>query len=505
MSLEKLPLIPYPMHLERFEKKFRLTPDTALLTDEPNRANAEYLRELLVPATGYELPIQFTPFGEGPKIIVQEGGDPWRLGAEGYLLTVYPDTITIYAPQPAGTFYGIQTLRQLLPDAIESQEPVRDVPWEVPCVRIGDAPRFRWRGHMLDEGRHFQGKEAVFRTLDLMARQKLNVFHWHLTEDQGWRIEIKRYPKLTEIGAWRSGTAPDWDSPPNDVPHGGFYTQDEIREVLAYAEQRHIMVVPEIEMPGHSLAALAAYPKLSCFGGPFRVSPTFGIFEDVYCAGKESTFTFLQNVLDEVMDLFPSPFIHTGGDEVPKTRWRMCPDCQRRIRDEGLKDEHELQVYFTNRIAAYLDAHGRRLVGWNEILAPGLVPGAVAQYWYGNYRAVEQALRDGRDVIVSDQSTMYLDHSYKQLPLRKAYEYEPEFIALGEKAASHVLGMEAPLWTEFVPTRERQDYQTYPRLTAYAETAWSPWTVKNWADFQVRLRKFLARFDLLGVQYAKVL
>jgi hexosaminidase len=418
-------------------------------------------------------------------------------------LTVSPEAVNIEAPQPAGVFYGIQSLRQLLPVEVERRSLVSGVIWQIPCLEVADTPRFPWRGYMLDEGRHFHGKETVQLILELMALQKLNVLHWHLTEDQGWRIEIKRYPKLAKVGAWRKGTTPGWRGAHDGIPHGGFYTQEEIKEIVAYAAERHITIVPEIEMPGHSLAALAAYPKLSCSGGPFEVACRFGIHDDIFCAGKEKVFTFLQTVLDEVLALFPSPFIHVGGDEAPKSRWKACPNCQARIQREGLKDEHALQVYFTNRMAAYLDSRGRRLVGWNEILQPGLAENAVLQYWFGSRKPVAESVRGGRDVVVSPYLNVYLDHTYDLIPLSKAYRFEPVFPRLDARSARRILGLEAPMWTEFVPNRARLDYQTYPRLTAFAETGWTQKEKKNYRDFQRRLVVFLRRLDEFGVRYAR--
>jgi hexosaminidase len=308
---------------------------------------------------------------------------------------------------------------------------------------------------------------------------------------------------LTEVGSMRKGTTRGLFGKHSGVPHGGFYTQQEIAEVVDYAAQRQITIVPEIEMPGHALAALAAHPELSCTGGPCEVACRFGIIWDTYCPGKEAVYAFFQNVLEEVMTLFPSSYIHIGGDEVPKRRWKECPDCQQRIQQEGLRDEHELQVYLTNRMAAYLASHGRRLVGWNEILQDGLVDSAVAQYWIWHRKDVIEAIRRGRDVIVSSWGYTYLDQSYSLTLLSKAYAFEPVFPELGAADAQHVLGLEAPMWTEFVPNRARLDYQTYPRLTALAETGWSPRERKDWESFRRRLDSWMQRLDALGVQYAR--
>ncbi len=499
MAGDTLAVIPRPAQVERLDGRFVLTPDTTIVADERNRRNAAYLRDLLAPPTGFPLPIRTERPVQSPAIMLVTGTEG---GPEGYSLTVSPQQATISAAQAAGVFYGIQTVRQLLPVEIERRDPVHGVEWSMPCVAVRDAPRFRWRGYMLDEGRHFHGAETVRRALDLMALQKLNVFHWHLTEDQGWRIEIKRYPRLTEVGSVRRGTARSLFGGCDDTPHSGFYTQAEIRSVVAYAAERHITVVPEIEMPGHSLAALASYPELSCTGGPFEVACRFGIMRDVYCAGKEATFEFLQNVLDEVMDMFPAPYIHIGGDEVPKGRWKKCPACRLRIKQEGLANASQLQGYFTNRISAYLARHGRRAVGWNQILGEGLDERAVVQYWIGGRKRLIAALRRGREAIISPYLETYLDHSYALTSLGKAYRFEPLFSELDASAARNVIGLEAPLWSEFVPDRARLDYQTYPRLSAYAETGWSRREDKDVADFYRRLGHFVRRLDELGVQYA---
>ena len=357
---------------------------------------------------------------------------------------------------------------------------------------------------MLDEGRHFQGKEIVLLTLELMALQKLNILHWHLTEDQGWRIEINKFPNLTRVGSQRAGTSKSiLGKQHDDIPHSGYYTQGEIRNIVAFAAERHITIVPEIEMPGHSLAALASYPELSCTGGPFEVATHFGIFPDIFCAGKETVFSFLQKVLDEILNLFPSDYIHIGGDEAPKRRWKRCPDCQRRIHEEGLKGEHELQVYFTNRIAAYLDSKGRHAVGWNEILQNGLVKGTVVQFWARGRKRLLEAIRGEKQaVVMSTYLDTYLDHSYSLMPLSRAYRYEPVPVEVDESDANSILGLEFPLWSEWVQDRARLDYQTYPRLTAMAETGWTAKDQKDFPEFLCRLEKHLRRLERLGVRYA---
>jgi hexosaminidase len=497
-------IIPLPVEHEVLPGSFRFSSETSLLTDATNRWNAGYLQSLLAVPTGFPMRIRNEAETPDNTIRLRASSDLAYLGREGYYLTVTPKCILIEAPSPAGVFYGIQSLRQLLPAEIEERRLCASVNWDIPCQKLVDRPRFAWRGFMLDEGRHFQGMNTVLQILDLMALQKLNVFHWHLTEDQGWRIEIKKYPRLTEFGSKRPGTSKTiLGKKHNGIPHGGYYTQGEIRAIVAYAAERQISVVPEIEIPGHCTAALASYPHLSCTGGPFEVATHFGIYPDIYCAGKEAVFTFLQDVLDEMLDLFPSPYIHIGGDEAPKKRWSKCPDCQRRLKEEHLQDEHALQGYFTNRILKYLEAKGRHGIGWNEILQEGLVEGPIVQYWVRGHQALVEAIRNHRQpVVMSTYLDTYLDHGYSLMPLSRAYKYDPIMAELNEKEAVSILGLEFPLWTEWVPDRARLDYQVYPRMAALAETGWTAKEKKNLDDFLMRLEKFLTRLDKLGVSYA---
>jgi len=495
-------VIPWPASVERSAGSFELSSDSVIVDLSTTPHSALHLRELLAPATGYSLPIRGTVPDGTPAIVLETSPPDQELGSEGYSLIVTPEAVRIQAPEAAGLFYGVQTLRQLLPHQIERDQPVAKLDWMIPCLAIRDRPRFAWRGYMLDEARHFQGKETVLDLLDLLALHKLNRFHWHLTDDQGWRIEITRYPRLTEIGSRRSGTMQRWIGRPDDIPHEGHYSQADIREIVDYAAERHITVVPEIEMPGHSMAALAAYPELGCTGGPFEVATRFGVIQDILCGGSDHVVEFLENVLTEVMELFPSPYIHIGGDEAPKARWKACARCQERIRQEGLRDEDDLQTHLTNHMAAFLSQHGRRLIGWNEILDEGLSQDAIVQHWIRNRSGVVDAIYGGRDVIVSAYFDMYLDHSYTLLPLRRAYRFEPVYRELESQEVEHVLGLEAPLWTEWVPDRARLDYQTWPRLSAFAETGWTMPERKNLRDFRRRLRGLFARMDELGVLYA---
>ncbi len=492
---DSLGIIPEPMETVPGEGIFILKSDSKIIAGFGTQPEARYLADALAPATGFSLEVTEDDNNTESNFIYLKL-DPTlvALGDEGYHLRVQKDRIEAAAAKPAGIFYACQTLRQLLPVEIFSDSQVDGIEWSIPCVSIKDKPRFEWRGHLFDCCRHFFDKETVKRAIDLLALHKMNRLHWHLTEDQGWRIEIMRYPKLTEIGAWRIEK--------DGSRYGGYYSQEDIREIVAYAASRHVTVVPEVELPGHSTAALASYPELGCSGGPYEVANRWGVFRDVYCVGKEETFTFLENVLDEVMMLFPSPYIHIGGDECPKERWKECPKCQARIKTENLKDEHELQSYFIKRIDAYLTSKGRRLIGWDEILEGGLAPGAIVQSWRGIKGGIEAA-GQGHDVIMSPTSHCYLDYSYATTPLEESYSFEPIPDELSSDKAHHVIGLEGNMWTEWVPTRDRYDFQVYPRLTALSEVAWSPEDKRDWKDFKKRMTRHYKRLEIIGVKYGK--
>lgn len=511
------PVVPRPAIFEQRwpGTSFRVKPTTPILLGrgaDEIRPLAESLAELLGRYVGGKLTVREVQPKEkfrGKIIVTLTGEDP-KLGDQVYYLGARPDLFTIGGTNPSQVFYAIQTLRQILPpetlvDGVPSPLPGG---LRIPSGRIVDYPRYRWRGMLLDCGRHFMPKELIKRYIDLLAFHKMNVLHWHLTEDQGWRIEIKKYPKLTEIGAWRKATREDEQPRKGDL-YGGYYTQEDIREIVAYAQSRFVTVVPEIEMPGHCMAALASYPELSCTGGPFEVMTRWGISPDVYCAGNDETFEFLEGVLTEVMELFPSEYIHIGGDEVIKDRWKACPKCQARMRAEGLKNEEELQSWFIRRIEKFLNAHGRRLIGWDEILEGGLAPNATVQSWRGMEGAIAAA-RAGHDVIASPTSHCYLDYAQVRLPgeptrmgfidLRTAYSFEPTPPRLSDEEARHILGLEGNMWTEHAPP-ERVDYQVFPRLCALAEVAWSPPEARDWDDFQRRMKVHYRRLDALGVAY----
>jgi hexosaminidase len=501
-----LNIIPQPQSVTPGDGTFTLDASTSIQAVPEAEAVAQYLAEGLRTPTGYPVPVQ----AAAANVIRLTQAD---LGPEGYVLTVTPAAVEIQASGLSGWFYGVQTLRQMLPVAIESQEAVTNVAWTVPAVRIEDAPRFPWRGLHLDVGRHFYPVEFVKKYLDLMALHKLNVFHWHLTEDQGWRIEIKQYPKLTEVGSQRAATPYPSDRNKLDgQPYGGYYTQDEVREVVAYAQARGITVVPEIEMPGHAVAALASYPELGCEGQDhYEVRPFWGIAEEVFCAGQEATFTFLENVLTEVLDLFPSEFIHIGGDECPKVRWKACPRCQATIQREGLKDEYELQSYFIHRIEKFLNANGRRLIGWDEILEGGLAPNATVMSWRGSQGGIDAASA-GHDVVMTPNTHCYFDYYQSEdkaseppaigryLPLETVYTFDPTEGIPADKHP-HVLGGQGNLWTEYLPTAQLVEYMAFPRTTALAERVWSAPDADDYTGFRQRLGTHLQRLDYLGVNY----
>ena len=423
-------------------------------------------------------------------------------GPEAYKLSVRTDGVTITGATPAGVFYAAQTLRQLGPD--------------FPCVEIEDSPRFGWRGALVDVGRHFMPIESLYKFVDAIATYKFNVLHLHLTEDQGWRIEIKKYPRLTEVGSMRSETMLGNEEKEglDGKPHGGFYTQDELRGLVAYAEERFVTIMPEIELPGHSQAAIAAYPELGCTGEKLAVRNPWGVSENIYNP-SDKTLQFLRDVFDEALEIFPGEFIHIGGDEAPKTQWKTSKIAQARMKEEGLKDEDELQSWFIGQFEKYLASKGRRLVGWDEILEGGLPAGATVMSWRGEAGGIEAA-RSGHDVIMSPGEYVYLDHyqsAHREnepraiggcTTLRRVYDYEPVPAALNSEEAKHVLGSQGQLWTEFIPTPAQLEYMAFPRLCALAEVLWLPAEMKDFESFWRRLLEDLPRLSERGVNYRRL-
>ena len=493
-TLTPLSLIPYPQKVERLSGAFIWNPSVKIFPGEFGNEVALFLTGLPVEIRASLVDSEFST---QIKINIDQ-----ELAQEAYQLKILSQEMSITACDEVGVFYALQTLRQL----IMAEYQIGSSQIEIPAVHIMDAPCFLWRGFMLDEARHFQGMQTVKDLLDWMAYFKMNVFHWHLTEDQGWRIEIKHYPRLIEVWAHRSASQVSGflGKKLNTLPHSGFYTQQEIKEIVDYASARHIQVVPEIEMPGHAQAALAAYPLLGCTGGPYNVSPHWGIHADIMCPGKSTTYEFLQNVLGEVIDLFPGQYIHTGGDEAPKKRWKTCPDCQNLANKTNVQRINDLQTILTNQVSQFLKSHGRTLIGWNEMLADGLDRDAVVQYWVGKEKTVMKHIRAGRKAILSNFAAYYLDHSYAHSSLDKVYQYEPVFNQLESQYHPNILGIETPLWTEFVPSRTRLDWQIFPRLLAAAETAWLQPEKKNLASFQQRLAVLLTQLDAKNIGYAEL-
>lgn len=509
---EGINVIPVPVELAVTDSmKFTLTANTVVSVGSVDFADvAAFLTTKVQSSTGYALTVsEKTPES---NFIALELDTRVPVGNEGYLLNSTVNGVTIKARTPQGAFYGVQTLLQLLPAEIESKVVVKDIEWSLPCVEVKDEPRFKYRGLMLDACRHFQSVEFVKRQLDVLAMFKMNRFHWHLTEDQGWRIEIKKYPKLTESGATRT----EGDG---SVYGPFFYTQEQIKEVVAYAAQRYIDVIPEIELPGHALAALTAYPEFSCTGGPFKQPRIeWGVEEDVYCVGKEATFTFLQDVIDEVVELFPSEYFHVGADECPKNRWKECPDCQARIKAEGLvaKDGHSpeerLQSYTIARIEKYLNSKGKKLIGWDEILEGGLTESAIVMSWRGTNGGITAANQGNEVIMTPNSGGLYLDHYQGATEvepttiggystIEKVYSYDPIPAELPEDKHHFILGAQTNIWTEYMLTEAGTEYMIYPRVLALAEVDWSPNSRKDWNDFKRRLDNALVRLDMHGINY----
>ena len=507
-SQEVLPeptILPKPTSLEMKPGAFTLKKKISISgTDEAALEIAELLAEYLS-AQGIE-----------SEIVDADGDINLNLNgnteSEAHSLDIAEDQINIQSDGAAGLFYGVQSLIQIISNNKES----------LPQLAIQDEPRFGYRGMHLDVGRHMFPVEFVKRYVDLMSHFKFNTFHWNLTEDQGWRIEIKKYPELQTKAAYRDGTvighasSHDRENEKYDgEKYGGYYTQEEVKDVVAYAAARQVTIVPEIELPGHSLAALTAYPHLGCTGGPYATSKTWGVFPDIYCAGKETTFEFLQDVFDEVLPLFPGKYVHIGGDEAPKDKWKTCPHCQKRIQDEGLADEHELQSYFVQRMENYLNEKGKSMIGWDEILEGGLAPNAVVMSWRGEAGGIEAAKQD-HDVIMTPTGWCYFDY-YQAGPegeplafpgqmttVEKVYSYEPIPAELSAEQAKHVLGAQCNVWTEYILDGPHAEYMVYPRAIALSEVLWSP-KVENrdYQDFVQRLNNIQPYMDELNINYAK--
>ncbi|MRX38047.1 family 20 glycosylhydrolase [Flavobacterium sp. LC2016-23] len=510
-------IIPKPTQLVVKEGVFKFSKETQFVVngDFQKEASTALIRKFET-AAGWKPEITMKiPAGN----FIQFKVDP-ALKNEAYVLDVNSKSITITAKGNAGFIYGLESIRQLLPEAIESQYVVTSARWEIPAVTINDQPRFQWRGLMLDLSRHFFDKNYILQTIDRLAMHKMNVLHLHLVDDQGWRIEIKKYPKLTEVGAWRVDQEnTSWNArltvnPDEKGTYGGFLTQEELKEIVKYAAAKNIEIIPEIEMPAHVSSAIASYPELACFDQRIGV-PSGGLWPitDIYCAGKESTFEFLQNVIDEVVTIFPSKYIHIGGDEATKTNWEKCPNCQKRMKDNGFKNTHELQSYFVKRMEKYINSKGKKIIGWDEILEGGLAPEATVMSWRGTQGGIDAA-KQGHDVIMTPETPCYFNFyqgpqneepiafdSYN--PLSEVYKFDPVVPGMTPQEAAHVLGGQANLWAEYLPGPKDSEYMIFPRLAALSETLWSTKESRNWVDFTGRLSSLLRRYDHLGINYAK--
>lgn len=512
-------IIPEPVSSQYGKGTFKLDRKTVIVfpaDDSVLSKAAMTYSDVLSPILGGEM--KFSTEDMARSIRLEPLENPEK--PEQYQLEITRDQVTVRAADYSGAFYGLQTILQLLPPDVYGGKAIAKS-YKLPALTIDDYPRFGWRGMHLDVVRHFFGPEFVKKYIDLIAMHKMNTFHWHLTDEQGWRIEIKKYPLLTEKSAWRVDRREDgWNStrmpePGEGATYGGFYTQEEVREIVAYAKDRGVRIVPEIEMPGHSGAVFASYPNLSCLKTPQYVN--FGgyfppEYATCYCAGNDSVFVFLQDVIDEVIELFPeAPYIHIGGDEVDKRFWRECPTCQARMKKEGLKDVDELQSYFIHRMEEYVNSKGKPIIGWDEILQGGLAPNATVMSWRGEVGGIAAA-RLGHDVVMAPDRPLYFDH-YQNDPqveprsmtnintLKDVYGYEPVPVELNDQEAKHILGAQATMWNEFVQTEERVFYQVLPRMTALAEVVWSPKDKRDFADFCRRLDTQLKRFDAMGVNY----
>lgn len=505
-------VIPMPIKLVHRPGSFRLDDRTRIVCRPQADRVAALLRIALQPASGFPLPIARNAASNSILLAIDKS---IKLGDEGYRLAVAKDRVEIRAAAMPGLFYGAQTFRQLLPANAFRRARIGEADWSVPCLEIEDAPRFRWRGMMIDTARYFMPKEFLLKFIDLLALHKMNVLHLHLTDDQGWRIEIKRYPKLTEIGAWRKESMAGHynDQKYDGRPHGGFYTQEDLREVVAYAAERFVTVVPEIEMPGHSTAAIAAYPELGNTNRKLDVGVTWGVSSDVFNV-EDSTIEFLKNVLLEVMDVFPSRFIHIGGDECPKTQWRNSERAQAKKRALGLSSENELQSWFVRRIDAFLTTKDRRLLGWDEILEGGLAPGATVMSWRGMNGGIEAA-KAGHDVVMAPTDFTYFDYYQSKekgepvaiggyLSLETAYRFEPIPGELTSEEARHVLGAQGQLWSEYIPNSRHMEYMAFPRMCALAEVVWTNRNSRNYQSFMERLSVHIERLQALDVNFRKL-
>lgn len=515
-TAERYPIIPLPAEVVCVPGSFVMDSHTSVVLktkEEGIRQAADFLIDIVNQSQKVRLNHAFSASKGNVIFFVQSDT---ITAPEGYRLDISPRTITISSRNGVGAFYAVQTLRQLLPVACEKGTAGTPCSIRIPAGKIYDAPRFVYRGVMLDVARYFFPVDFIRKYIDVMALYKFNTLHLHLTDDQGWRVEIKSYPRLTEIGAWRKqsivGHKKDVPRKYDGKPHGGFYTQQELKDLVAYANQRHIQLIPEIEMPGHSQAVLAAYPQLACKDQSYDVSCDWGVHKEVLCT-KEETFIFLQAVLTEIFEIFPGKYIHIGGDECPKDRWKECAVCQANIKRLGLKDEHELQSYFIQRMEQFVNQHGKSIIGWDEILEGGLAPNATVMSWRGQEGGVKAAQMK-HPVIMTPRNYCYLDYYQSAdkmkeplaisgyLPLDTVYSYNPTGL-LSQEESKYMMGAQANVWTEYIATPEHAEYMSFPRAIALSEVNWSLPDRKNYADFMIRLKHHAKMLDAMGVNYAK--
>ncbi|MFC5683130.1 beta-N-acetylhexosaminidase [Flavobacterium sp. MAHUQ-51] len=531
-SVSDYQIIPKPESLEIAKGKFLITAKTKISATSDLKNEGQYLSSLLSHVAKIDVPFDIESNGD-----IELRIDNTIKEEEGYWLSVTNNKVRISGKTAKGVFYGIQTLRQLLPVSFESGIN----PLTIPAVTIKDNPRFPYRGMHLDVTRHMFPVDFVKKYIDLIAMHKMNTLHWHLTDDQGWRIEIKKYPKLTQVGSKRYGTIEGrlhQETGNDETEYGGYYTQEEVKEIVKYAAQRHIIVIPEIELPGHASAAIASYPFLSCFpneptvvtnnmgskagkkfqakGNPKIVQETWGVFDDVFCAGNEKTFGFLEDVLAEIIPLFPSEYIHIGGDECPKSNWKRCPACQKRMKDNNLLDEHELQSYFIQRMEKYLNAKGKKIIGWDEILEGGLAPNAAVMSWRGEKGGIEAA-KQHHNVIMTPGTHCYFDKYQVDkeeqanepltiggyISVEKVYGYDPIPNDLSNEEKKYVLGAQGNVWTEYLGTTDLVEYMILPRMSALSEVVWTQKENKDWKDFKFRLNKMKDLYEAMKLNYAK--
>lgn len=513
MSSTPLPIIPQPRSAQRLDgPAFSLTTDTVIIAPTELHSAAQRLAVRIETATYWKLPILDS--SEAANRIEFHLSEATLENNEAYTLKVTADRVTITASHNSGAFYGVQSLLQLFPAAIYDAQPRPDLVWTATAAEIEDAPRFRWRGVMLDSSRYYQPVAALKKYIDVLSQHKINVFHWHLVDDQGWRLEIKKYPKLTEIGSKRPETISGHGNNKlegDGQPIEGFYSQDEVRDLVAYAAERHVHILPEIEMPGHAQAAVAAYPELGLLDEAKPVSCIWGIHETLFNT-KPATFDFLKDVLDEVITLFPFEYLHIGGDEAIKPQWENDPDTQAHIKELGLKDEDELQSWFIREIETFLQTKNRKLVGWDEILEGGLAPGATVMSWRGIAGGIEAA-QQGNDAIMCANPYLYFDYSQDEtgvneplairhnLSLEKAHSYEPIPEELNADQSKHIIGVQCQLWTEYIATPSRLEYMSFPRVCASSEVAWSSRGRPDFPHFLNRLCTHLRRLDVQDVRY----